>query len=371
VSVVSDRARRIDGLRGVAVTLVVVYHLALNAAPASMIWLRDLLFQGRAGVWVFFVLSGYLIFRPFVIAAQIGERVATMPFLVRRAMRIYPAYLVVLVVLCGFVDTRTLRSPAEWLQAVTLTQNLTGIAYEGQRGVQQAWSLAIEMNFYVFVPFAAMIVARVARRSSTDSLRVMWWSTAAIVGAGFVWQLGARGTIVPMLPNYFPAFGAGMALAIVSVRTPDRLAPTIRWVGTHRGLMWTAAVGVLGLRAWVFDAPEGFDAKQGPEAQLWFTLFGLLLVATTVWSLDAPGLLGRRLPVALGAVSYGVFLWHLMILQRWRPSDWLGTDADLDGNLLVRAALVIPVSVIFATVSWFAVERPCIRWARRVRTPAR
>ncbi len=365
------RSRRIDGLRGIAVSLVVVYHLAINAAPASMVWLRDLFFQGRAGVWVFFVLSGYLIFTPFVSAALSGQHVATVPFLVRRATRIYPAYLVVLVVLSGFVDRRTLQSPAEWLQAITLTQNWTGIAYEGQRGVQQAWSLAVEMNFYLFVPAVAALMTRVVRRLDGEPIVVMWLSIGLIVGFGFAWQLAARNTIVPlfMLPNYYPAFGMGMALAVLAIRAPVRLVPLMTWVGAHRGLTWIAAGALLALRAWVFDTPEGFDAKQGPEAQAWFSVFAVLLVASTVWSLDRPGLLGRRMPAALGVISYGVFLWHLMILQRWRPSDWLGTDPDLDGNLLIRAALVVPASLLIATASWFVVERPCIAWGRRVRTP--
>ncbi len=368
-----DRSRRVDGLRGIAVALVVVYHLAINAAPMSMTWLRDLMFQGRAGVWVFFVLSGYLIFLPFVSGLLTGTTVPTIPFLVRRAARIYPAYLVTLLVLAIGFGYGNLHSVGEWVQALTLTQNWTGAAYERQLGVQQAWSLALEMNFYLFVPAFAAALTMWTRRLDAAARPVrIWIALGALVVVGFGWQLGARGTIVGLfvLPNYFPAFGAGMALALTAVQPPVRLRAIMDGVGRYRGWCWLAAAGLLALRAWVFTAPEGFDAKQGPEAQAWFSVFGVVLVAATVWSLDRPGVIGGRALAWLGTISYGVFLWHLAIVQTWAPSDWFGTDPTLDGNILVRAALVVPCSIAIGAASWFLVERRCIAWGRRVGRPA-
>jgi peptidoglycan/LPS O-acetylase OafA/YrhL len=266
----------------------------------------------------------------------------------------------------GF-DYYPLQSLAEWVQAVTLTQNFTGIAYEQGRGVQQAWSLAIEVDFYVFVPaFAALVTVGAGRMGVGATRRRWWWGVGAVFVVGAVWQLIARETLVPlfMLPNYFPAFGSGMALALLSVDMPARLAPITARLGAARGMLGVAAVGVLGLRAWVFTAPEGFAAKQGPEAQLWFTLFAVLVVAPLVWSLDRPGLLARRVPAALGTVSYGVFLWHLAMLQSWSPVDF-GFGEDLRFNPVVRGLLFGALSLAVATVSWFLVERPILRWSHR------
>ena len=149
-----------------------------------------------------------------------------------------------------------------------------------------------------------------------------------------------------------------------------QLRPIMDVVGRYRGWCWLVAGGLLALRAWVFNAPEGFDAKQGPEAQAWFAVFGVLLVTATVWSLDRPGVIGSRGLSWLGAISYGVFLWHLAILQTWAPSDWYGTDPTLDGNILVRASLVVPCSVAIAAASWYLVERRCIAGGRRCGRPA-
>jgi peptidoglycan/LPS O-acetylase OafA/YrhL len=366
----SSRFRALDGVRAVAITLVFLYHTALGAPPNSMPWLRSLMFQGRAGVWVFFVLSGYLIFRPFARSMLHGTSVAWSGYALRRAVRIYPAYVLALLVLALAYDYGNLRSFADWVQALTLTQNLTGIAYEGQRGIQQAWSLAVEMNFYVFVPIFALAIVRIARRGSRSVERSVWWGIALVVMLGGIWQVAARNTIVPLflLPNYFPAFGAGMALAVASVRMPSWLAPIALFVGRHRAFVWLAAAGVLAMRGWVFDSPEGFDSKQGPEAQFWFTLFAVPVVAAAVWSLDRPGVLVRRIPVALGTVSYGVFLWHLAMMQGWSPSKfWLAED--LDQNAIARIGVFTPLALGVATASWFLVERPLLRWVHTRREP--
>ncbi len=357
----SSRISALDGLRGIAVALVLLYHISLSAPVGSMPSVSHLLYQARAGVWLFFVLSGYLIFGPFAKALTNRSSTDIRRYALKRATRIFPAYLVALVILSiGFGYPAT-GGPDGWLRSLTLTQTFTSDAYNNRLGLGQAWSIAIEMNFYVFVPLFAGLVAWLSRRSGRDPIKCAWWGIGAMVACGYVWQITANGNVVRlyMLPNYFPAFGAGMALALLAVRTPPWFRSVVKFVGRWRIAVVTGALGVLALRAWVFTQPEGNASLQGFVGQFWFTLFAVPVVAAVVWSLDRPGVLSSRWIAALGIVSYGVFLWHLAIVERWRPSTF-GLAETLNHNVIVYAIVFFPVCIAAGAASWFLIERPLL-----------
>src|SRR4051794_40836483 len=98
----SDRLSQIETLRGIAATMVFVCHamaFTLFVEEGTLAW-RLAVWFGYLGVAVFFVISGFVLYRPFLIARERGTHVSTISYLARRAFRIFPLYWVVLVIFC-------------------------------------------------------------------------------------------------------------------------------------------------------------------------------------------------------------------------------------------------------------------------------
>lgn len=375
-----DRFPTFEGLRALCALAVLVYHAGtftdLTWGPGASYdgvgpWVQHL----NVGVSVFFVLSGFLLFRPFVLA-HLREHDAprTGRYLVRRLVRIFPAYWAAL-----FVSTQVLDLDlGDWwghLRFYGLLQIYWGDTVLG--GLVQAWSLCTELSFYLFLPLWAWAVSR-AGGDVARKVRVHYLALGALYLLGLVvrGQLRAGGHAVgyATLPANADLFAIGMALAVASAaasvrrRPPGGLAQT---VGERPGVAWLAA-GCCYVGAVLLEYPYGLVAptvSQEVSRQVLFGLIAGLVVAPGVFGRQDAGairgLLRWRPLVFCGLVSYGIYLWHLTVMA----------ELDRAGSPIAPATFwsltlwTTVGAVAVASISWFALERPLLRWVHR-RAPA-
>lgn len=365
-----------EGIRALCAFGVVAYHagtftgVTWGAAAASGgldPWVQHL----NVGVSVFFVLSGFLLFRPFFVAHLTdAPRPRIGRYLVRRLARIYPAYWVALFVSTWVLDLNL----GDWwghLRFYTLIHIYWGDTVLG--GIVQAWSLATEVSFYLFLPLWVLALCRgggtVAQRVKRQylGLAVLYATGLAVRG---LLRAGDHNVGYGTLAANCDLFAIGMALAVASAasqvtrRTPRGLART---VGEQPGIAWLAAgccyAAVVALRY-----PVGFDPPSVSQEVLRQVLFGViaaLVVAPGVFGPQDEGLVRRLLRwrplVAAGIVSYGIYLWHLTVMIRLdRPGSPIAPPSFV--ALTVWSAAI---ATGIATVSWFVVERPLLRRVRR------
>lgn len=359
------RTAELDGLRAVAVLLVFGYHIGLKATPLHR-YVAPEFFYLQAGVEVFFVLSGFLIYTPFVRAHLAGDGPPrALDYLRRRALRIYPAYWVAfgLLLALGWV---AVDGAGRMLQNLTLTQGYRQVEVMTGQGIEPAWTLCVEVTFYAFVPLWSALVRRVARPGR--ALRTELAGAVALMAVGVGSVLWAElGSIPVPLRVLFPqlvTLGGGMLLAVVATARStaprlDRLARLVPPALVCWPLAFLAALRMPG-QATSFQAPDGdwvvFALTQ--------SLFGLLLAAPVM--LGHGGALARVLrwpPVAwVGLVSYGVYLWHYDVVFDLWPGAW-----ETGRARAVLASLgFLAVSVALGAVSYYLIERPAQGWARRL-----
>jgi peptidoglycan/LPS O-acetylase OafA/YrhL len=355
--------RALDGLRGAAVLLVVLSHMAPDVAPG-----------GFLGVDLFFVLSGFLITSLLVGEWETTGGIALGRFWVRRARRLVPALLLVLaaVLLVGLLtgtDAERHRLGLDGLSSLFYVANWRFIE-SGQSYVMQfvvaepsalrhMWSLAIEEQFYLVWPLVVVVVGLVARRVAQPggrALRAVLAVTCTVLGlASVVWMWVEAGGGASLDRLYYGTDSrafvilAGALVGAVCVGRPQL-----------RGLLRPLAIGfgsVAGLALVVATVTAETGDRwlyRGGFAAIALVLVLLLLGA----SQDGPNPLGwllRLRPlVGLGLISYGVYLWH------WPMVVWLTPDrTGVDGVALfaLRAGLTLAVSLL----SYRFLEQPIRR----------
>ena len=369
----------LDGLRGIAALSVVGVHTAfLSGLTGHYHSIGRFTARLEVGVWVFFLLSGFLLYRPFAVAHLAGRPgPAVLPYVRRRLLRIVPAYWVALTAaaLFGAVD-----GVHGWKGIVVYFGFLQ--IYDSHRilhGIPAAWTLCIEMSYYLVLPLYAAAVAVLGSRDRSPAarLRTEMAGVVALIVASELWKLwiysGAadphnlRGS---WLPAYLDLFAVGMGLAIWSAHCPrahDQPA-----VVRHRAFPW-ATWAAAGAAYWLASVPLGLPVAPAFTAGLGQSMGRHLLFGAVALGLVLPGVVGpqdrgaiRRLlrarPVAFaGLVSYGVYLWHELVLTlifRYTHRRFFGIPFG------VLTASTVAGSLVLATLSYLVVERPCMRTHR-------
>jgi len=339
----------IEGLRAVAVVLVVLDHL--TGRPSG----------GFIGVDVFFVLSGFLITGLLLKETEAQGRLSFRGFYARRARRILPASVTVLIAVImaahyAFRGVRVRETVTDVWWALGFGANVhfaeLGTDYfQANRSpslVQHFWSLAVEEQFYLVWPVVVLVVLSViGRRMPTRSARLLLLGVIGLASvASFCWavrQTGSRPAAAYFsTPVRAWELGAGAFVAVAAAAFPLRLGRP--W----RGPLSLAGVAGIVVAAFAVRSTSGFPA---PWAALPVLATGLILVAGLGGSVGRWGvLLTNPLSRYVGRISYSLYLWHWPVIV-------------LVAALLPRkSALQDPIAVLLmvglSVASYHFVERP-------------
>ncbi len=355
----------LDAYRAIGMTMVLLNHAAfatgyvLRGGEVGRIVARfDL------AVPMFFVLSGFLLFRPFARAALDGRPSPDVRRFYRsRLLRIIPGYWVAVVGVGVIFD---LYPDDAWAWVANLLV-LPAFGSHEPYALTQAWSIGVEICFYAALPLLAALLTRGTDASDpTATQRRMLVGTAAlfVIGQGFraAVVLGLEGDpelqarTLLWLPMYLDLFATGMALAVLSAR-PDVPAPRpAAWTGRHPALCWLGAAAALLLvsRMRAPNAPFGLNGTEYLPRQLAYSAISALWLAPAIFGDQMAGRLRavlRSRPLTfLGAISLSFYLWHLALVEQ--AKEWTIEGYD---ELVTRAASATPgtlETLVTFTGSW-------------------
>lgn len=323
---------QLDGLRGIAVILVVVHHLLVGVG-----------FGGWIGIDVFFVLSGYLITSLLRVELEQTGRIHFRKFYLRRLLRLYPPLLFAVAVLLPF---GALLYPSFWnlfassAIALTYTTNIVAVVLGQTVGPWgHTWTLSMEEQFYLIWPVALLVALSAGLRGRRLAV------VALVVGTAWL-ALGAA-TYAPGSPSSFNPLTNGGPLLIGCA-----LGVSGGWERTARRVAVGAAGVLLVLLGVLLASSEALGGIGEVPATFGTLLLLAHLVAGRSW-------ITRPLEIAplvhVGKISYELYLWHfpILVILMKTPLDPVSTG-------IVTAT----ASLAFAELSSRVVSRPLTRWAR-------
>ena len=372
-----------DGLRAVAALSVVVYHAGyFSRANEGEAGVSPYLARLNVGVAVFFVISGFLLYRP-LLAARSGDGppVRLRDYARRRFLRIVPAYWVALTVLALFLGLPDMFS-SRWWAYYGFAQDYSHrtVLY----GIGPAWSLGCEVVFYALLPFLSLALARLSQRWGR---RVWWQLEVAVLGGLALVSVGWRAYVDahPAIPSStfastFAWFVVGMLLAVANVTWQAHPSGRLRFLARRAWAGWVLALVAyliicrgLGLSGgFVLFAHESTGQDLGVYLLSAIVALGLALPAA--FEPTPRSAVGRLLaaPVMawLGLISYGIYLYHYPVANHLSGGVASGGNAPLKFLWLVSATVAITVGA--GALSYYAVERPVLRFkdSRRRRAVA-
>ena len=371
------RARRFplfDSLRAIAAIAILTRHAADQTGatdPASTLH-PPVMALAVVGVATFFVISAFLLYRPFLATHVAGaERPGFWSYAVGRALRIFPAYWLALTLIVIWLD-RPHVFTGDWWQFYLLVYHYFDHPLEG---VGPAWSLCIEVAYYAFLPLFVLLAARLSGPTPEARLRRSAIACAAVTLVGvagriFFTERGVAADTVP--PAFLDWFGFGMLLAVVSVwleRREERLPGPLSVLDRFPGAAWAVAVLLFGAVALLIRGqPIAFGNPDAWEVHVVGGLAALAIVVPAAIGDHERGLVRRllanRVLLFLGLVSYGIFLWHTAVIAQLASWD-LGRIGFVSPYLLWPLTTLLATTAI-ATVSYYALERPVMRLRTRI-----
>ncbi len=361
------RNDRLEGLRAVAALSVMGTHLGFASGVTFRSSFGAYFARMDIGVAIFFVLSGYLLFRPFVRADLDGRPSPHLgAYFWRRTLRIVPAYWLALAAIPLVLGISKLHSLAD----VVIYGGFLQIYDQGRAlgGITQAWSLCTELSFYLALPLYAWVLRRYGRGRVS-------WHLAGLAGLYLLsvlfrtWLYAAEPSVASIAWAWLPAnadlFALGMAVALVDTGAAHHrtLANARDRVRAHGRWGIPAAVVVFWVVATRIGLPRAFEdttTAQELGRQFLYGLVGLLAVAPLALGATRDRIgaaLGWRPVVWLGTISYAFYVWHLDVIGA--AVRWLGESIGA-ASMIDLVSVVFPISVAVSALSWYLVERPLL-----------
>lgn len=387
-----SRLLGIEGLRGVAAVSVLIAHAHVHlGATADLGVFRSLVDVLGQGLTLFFALSGFLLYRPFVAHWLEGKPYPNArQFLSNRALRIYPAYIVILLIVCLVLgvaytesippgkDVQTAESTVGYMTNplliflnITLLHTLFPVSIKTGLGV--SWSLTVEVMFYLFLPVLGLLLLKLKKRRVAGGsnakvvflppfiLLVIGLLGKAIVGLITRGEDPANEFYLNWGGNWVAVFSRSLLVHADLFSFGMMAAILIGWersgrmsIRSRKALIWSAAIIL----------PVSVGAAK--VTTLDDTLFALAAAAVIVLvcirtTRGTPNFLSRfmeLLPLRFtGLVSYSLYLWHIPVIWFLSRHNLVLAEEQLGANV----ALVFVVSLALSTITYYLVEVPALR----------
>ncbi|MEU0093391.1 acyltransferase [Kribbella sp. NPDC006257] len=362
----------LDGLRALGALAVVSTHVGFRSGDALHGPFAGILSRLDIGVAIFFAISGFLLYRPHVVAwFEETDPPLTLPYLRNRALRILPALWVAVILAALLVPNNGPVSWTSYLQHATLTQiYLDGPVVEG---LTQLWSLATEVLFYLALPVLARFLTgyeRPTRRAVRWRLAVLAFFTVL----GPVWMATATASDHShaglWLPGYLGWFAVGMGLALWQVaRSSGRLGSSLLdTLAKIPATVWGIGLALLLIASSPVAGTYNLTAPTPGQAFVKSLLY-TAIAACVVFPAISPtrriaAVLGGKAGHVAGDISYGVFAYHLIVLNL--VAQITGYPL-FKGHFVVLFFSTVIISALLAAASYYWMERPIMRRGRRDR----
>ena len=354
----------LHGLRAIAALGVVFFHW-VSIFPTFNIWLAQFQIPGHPwlnptlpwalgwqGVPLFFVLSGYLLTSQWLTRGLSLQ--SLVHFYKRRALRIYPAVWVQLLVLVGLAGLLpTIWTPVTWhslIPNVVMWINLPPVFTSPINDVW--WTLPVELMFYLILPLLVWLRRRVGLMLVMTLLASItvgwrWWVTHQHSGE----NMAAHLAILDSLPGTLFTFGAGFAIAHMQVHLKPTHATRI---------LWMSVAGFFAVQTVLVSNIEVYW-QGGWLLRIWSSTLAMSLAGFVLAiCLGAGGFLAKlcssNTMVWLGELSFGIYLWHFPVMQLLNALyPQLAPSA---GGSLLALAITIALTLGLAALSYYKLERP-------------
>jgi peptidoglycan/LPS O-acetylase OafA/YrhL len=340
------RIPSLDGLRGIAITLVLLSHLAGSRGFLSMRTVALAGDIGNLGVRLFFVISGFLITQLLLLEIQRSQRISLKAFYIRRVLRIFPAFYVFILfaALLAGVGFATIDR-RDVIYAVTYTMNYHA-NYSENFSLRHLWSLAVEEQFYLLWPLTLAILMPSR-------------ATRVLVGVVLVVPI-LRVALYTRLPGYENIVDTGFEGVCDALATGCLLAiamPRLVRMDSFNRLVLSPLFPVLFAAVFIAN-------KQRDHPKFFWLLcvpfMNVTLALTVLRYVEAPflplgRLLNRQPLVSVGVLSYSLYLWQQLFLIQSRPVT----------SMLVVFPLNIVMAFLCAAASYHLIETPFLRLKER------
>ena len=391
----AERFPLFDSLRAIGCLGVIVGHAAAfgDMVPKGSA-IEPYVQQAPVVLMLFFFVSGFLLYRPFVAARLAGRpRPSLRAYWWRRLLRILPAYWAALLLITLWLGSNPhIQSSAEPTEVFSLegvllyfgfAQTYTTESFPG--GLPQAWTLNVEAVYYAALPaFVAFMAWWAPLRTGAPTIRRDLLAVGALIATTYVYiaviLLAGAGPGTGSLPflSWIPGFldyiALGMGLAVVSVMAEKRshMTRVERFIDRWPGVFWlVAAVAfwVVSTQIGLYGTPAAdVSTVQGLGRHAIYALIGLCVVLPAVFGDPRRGLvrriLGNRALLHFGLVSYGVYVWHVAIIVQLDRWGW-GDDTLIHPYVHWLGPAVL-LSWLAGTLSYYLLERPVLSLKRLV-----
>jgi len=403
----------LDGVRAIACFTVITYHINLITSslhdwqPLALgVFIPGLMRVGGSGVTLFFVLSGFLLFMPYAKALLFGHQWPSMrQFYLRLALRILPGYYVSLGLIILWQHPQYLQ-PAHWKELgffLTFTMDSSRLTFQQLNG--PFWTLAVEWQYYLLLPFLALGFGWLVNKLGGKSLQRRWWTLIGCLALMACWGVSSRywGPYLSANPppyfspsilkgalfflygvsgKYLEDFAVGMTISscyILSQQIATGHPLNRLKEGISRYSLWLWGAGILTLffmacwtgNYWYPHIIPLFDYLSSSYNQYneIGPAIGYGLCVTAL--LFGPANLRRPLewmPVRwLGYISYSLYMWHLPILIFF--IGFAQSYANSVRHLWVYSlywVCVIIIIIPFSYVFYLLIEQPWIRLGNKI-----
>ncbi len=339
-----------------------MWHFLPSTLPgwvSAPLWLKPISMAmelGWTGVTLFFVLSGFLI-GGIILDKSPNTTTADFfkSFYTRRTLRIFPLYyllflgILVTIRIKGDLGDRNLTHASWWY--ATFLQNIAMARDNAFGGNWMAvtWSLAVEEQFYLFLPILLLFTPR---KWTPVTLGI-----GAVLSIGVRWFFYSGGNNVTAAYVLTPCRSDALLLGVLgawAVRQPN----IVRWISTNQEKStWVFMVLLFGVIASVLGS-HNYNAKgMVLYGQTWFALlYSALLLLAVSFKTGAIATLMRFVPLRyLGRISYGVYLFHLVV------KSWVLTFLVKNPNSWTAVLAATALTIGLATILHYLVEAPCVR----------